>query len=382
LIALVTLAAAMAVAAGAGGGALRTEADVRVAALVFSPNFIGSGTLAPNQLIPITLTALDATNAPVPGATVLLSFLQAPGGGSATAGPASTPLTSTPTPFTTDAAGVIPITYRAPSAVLISGRDAIKARSITRPGVTAFEYYAFNGLTHYAFSPSPIALPGTLGSNQPVAITVTAERSDNSAIVGEPVYLSLQGARLGTATAGTRSFALSTRPRRFTTNASGQVVVTYRASGAPTLPITGNDLIVAQQTASAPPVSGTDVYSYGKPATYAFNPVPIAPPGQIASSLVFVTLTVADSSGNPVAGAKVNLIFTPAPGSGGFAFTWFGNHLLQPTPIVAYTAANGQILLAYVHSFAPPPPTGSDVITAVDDTSDPTIGPVSTSYTY
>jgi hypothetical protein len=134
------------------------------------------------------------------GATVFLSidsglFTAPPAaGGSATSG--GTPLTSTPTAFTTIAScsfanaeqsgtvmDAVPITYTGPNPVPINGRDVIvaadSASDVTSgqcngSGVCNTGTYVFSPVNAYVFSPSPIAPTASLTAGEQVPLTVTA----------------------------------------------------------------------------------------------------------------------------------------------------------------------------------------------------------------
>ena len=82
-----------------------------------------AGSLMSGENVATTLTADDAVNQGVPGATVALWFTPASGGGTAYAN--GTLLTGTPVMFTADTTGSIPISYVAPATPPTSGIDTI-----------------------------------------------------------------------------------------------------------------------------------------------------------------------------------------------------------------------------------------------------------------
>lgn len=96
----------------------------------FGPSPIAtSGSLAANASVPVALSGEDGLDAGVPNLPMYLSFLQAPGGGSASVG--ATKLTSTPTLFAANSSGVIGLTYTAPGTLPASGIDQIKVQDLT-----------------------------------------------------------------------------------------------------------------------------------------------------------------------------------------------------------------------------------------------------------
>ncbi len=110
----------------------------------FSPSPIApSGRLGAGATVPITLTAKDGLNNPVPNDTVYLSFSRASGGGSAKVG--STQLTATPVLFTTGSNGALPLTYTAPSSLPSNGQDAVVVQDLRNsPNETNSDSYAFS----------------------------------------------------------------------------------------------------------------------------------------------------------------------------------------------------------------------------------------------
>jgi hypothetical protein len=320
--------------------------------------------------VAVTLTLEDGTGTPVPGGKAFLSFTPTTGGGSASVG--STALTTTPTQFTADASGNIDITYSTPATLPDGGTDTLKAQNkATNANFNQSDIYRYRAtvLKRYKWTPYPIAKPASLHTGQTVSLTVTALTSGGDGIGGATIYLSKRGGvTLGTAKVG--GTKLSKTPQPFTANGSGQVAVSFTASQAATLPTTGTFTIVAQNAATSPTVTATDSYSYGKPAKYVFAPKPIAPRGTLASGTsVVVTLTVKDASLNPVAGARVELIFHQAPGGGSATVD---AKALGSTASGFITDSKGRILVTYTTP-ASPPSSGSDKLIAENTTTSPTI---------
>jgi hypothetical protein len=350
-----------------------------VSKYVFDPTPIAPiGSLGPSATVNVTLTLEDGTGSPVPGGKAFLSFTPTSGGGSASVG--STALTTTPTSFQANGSGNIAITYSTPATLPSGGTDTLKAQNkATMANFNQSDIYRYRApaLHRYKWSPYPIARPASLTSGQTVSLTVTAQTSSGSGLGGVTIYLAKNGAlSLGSASVGATT--LTKTPHAFTANGSGQVAVTFKASQSATLPTTGTFTIIAQNAATAPTVSATDSYSYGVPKTYTFTPKPIAARGSLAGgSTVVVTLIVKDASLHSVAGARVDLLFHPAPGGGSATVD---DKVLGATAIGFITDSKGRILITY-HTAASPPATGKDTILAENTTTSPTIT-AKDSYTY
>jgi len=362
--------------AGAMFGSVAHAAGA-VSQYVLTPSPIApNASLAPGATVAVTLTAEDSSNAPVPNATVYLSFVPASGGGSAT-GPGSTPLPASPMAFSADAAGRIAIAYKSPATLPATGRDTLHAQNAaSKPTVSRTDTYTFNGPTaRYKFSPTPIGGAGTLAASTTVSVSVSALTNSGSAIANATIFLSLTRAT-GGGSASVGTTALTSTPASFTASGSGVVSVAYTTPA--TLPTTGTDVLVAQNAASSPSVHGADAYSFGSPTAYALVPTPIAPTGTlVGGAKVTVTLTVSDGHGNTVAGAKVDLFFAQASGGGSATA---GGHAISASGSVAVTDSQGRIVIVYTAP-ATPPSSGSDTVTAKNSTKAPTIT-ASDSYTF
>jgi hypothetical protein len=109
----------------------------------FGPSPIApSGSLAANTSVPVTLSGEDGLDAGVLNLPMYLSFIQAPGGGSASIG--ATKLTSTPTLFAANSSGVLGLTYTAPATLPTSGIDQIKVQDLpTNPTEFNTDSYDF-----------------------------------------------------------------------------------------------------------------------------------------------------------------------------------------------------------------------------------------------
>ena len=271
---VVVVALLAAIAAGAVGtlhsaGAATGTADK----LVFSPNPIAlAGSLAASATQAITVTATIGGAADNP-AMVFLSFTQATGGGSATAGAGNTPLTASPVGFPTDASGVVNILYTAPATLPTTGHDSVIAQNLASSAtVTKPDAYVFSPLASYAWSVGPpIAPTGTLAASHSVTFTVTAEDGANHGIAGAAISLSLTttastgGSAIGTDTGGPSP--IGTTPSRFLADTAGAVSITYTTPSS--LPSGGVDTLTAQDHPTATHSANT---------TYTFGPITTPPP--------------------------------------------------------------------------------------------------------
>lgn len=219
-------------------------------------------------------------------------------------------------------------------------------------------------LAQFAMSPNPIAAAGTLAAGASVTVTVTAEDSTGAAVAGADIFLRFKSVG-GTASVGT--MPLGVVPQGFLADASGQVTVTYTA--APVRPPSGRDVITAQDTASTPTISTTDVYSYSGIKRYTLKPKPIAATGTLAAGAqVTVTLTALSTSGSVARRSIVYLSFVPATGGGSASVA---GHVLTSTPSPFRTSSAGTLRIVYTAP-ATPPTAGTDTLTAQNGRADST----------
>ena len=214
-----------------------------------TPNPIAvAGSLTGGQQVPVTVTTQTVSQ------SVYLSFAGLPGGGTAAVNGA--PLTMTPQPFTPDANGQLTVVYTAPSSLPASGTDSIGV-SASPNGLPTMDSYDFAvpGSGQLAFSPSPIAAAGSLRGGQQVPVTLTTEDGSGMA-VSAAVYLSISATGGGTAAVGTT--ALTPTPQAFTSDAQGQLTVTYSAPAVP--PFSGTDTLTAANAAGS--ASAADTYTF------------------------------------------------------------------------------------------------------------------------
>ena len=189
------------------------------------------------------------------------------------------------------------------------------------------------GFTSLAFSPLPIAQPGSLAASTTVDLCV--QPKNGTTHVNGTVYLNILAGQFtspsnpgGTAVVGTTP--LTSTPAPFLTSATctiaagtfpDAVLVAY--TSASSLPINGRDVISAADlpadnatlgTGGLCPASvpcDTATYVYSPVTNYVFSPNPIAVTGTLtAGQSVNVTVTADDSQGNPVPGAYLDLSLT------------------------------------------------------------------------
>ena len=331
------------------------------------------GSLPANTTKVVYVQAKNSSGNLVPGSVIYLSFSATPGGGSATVG--STALTTTPVPFTA-ATGLIIVSYRTHVVLPTGGKDILKtANAKTGPTITATDTYNFSTVATYSFNANPIAPPGSLAASSGTVVTLTALDSSGVAVPGAVVYLSYsQSAGGGTASVGATTLTGTRTP--FTSNSSGQIVVTYAAPAS--LPASGTDTISASDATRNVTTTRTDSYSFAGPTSFTISPAPIAATNTLtAGRTVTLTLTARDSSSNPVGGALVWVSFAQAANGGSASV---GAKVLSATPARLLTSASGTLTITYTAS-ATHPSSGTDTINAENLKVDPTIT-VSDAYTY
>jgi hypothetical protein len=234
------------------------------------------GSLQASQSATFFVAPLNG-NACVVGAVVYVSKTQGVSGDSVSIQVPSqcggaTLLTSTPIACTTDSTGKVNFTYTAPSTIPDHGVAEVSASSsATHGGFSTHDWYLYEML--YRFSTSPVAPSGRLTAGQNVVETLSVTGPGGSPQVNAKVFLSLSStaSKSGTATVGTT--ALTTTPKSFFTNGTGQIQISYTAPSP--LPTTGVDTIAADGSAS-----GTNLFNS---TSYAFaSSMPTVSAGDIA----------------------------------------------------------------------------------------------------
>ncbi|MHB8468041.1 MAG: hypothetical protein ACYDD7_24760, partial [Acidimicrobiales bacterium] len=162
----------------------------------------------------------------------------------------------------------------------------VAAVTVAGAGAVATIQGAFAQATpSYSFDPSPIhtAASPTAGETITVTLSLTDTSSPSpSPIPGATVYLSLaeQGGGLALGTASSPQCTgtgpnISKTPGACAADQQGRVTVVYKSKESPISPF-GTDVLTAQDAATNPMVSATDVYVYG--------PSPFILPAAIASA--------------------------------------------------------------------------------------------------
>jgi hypothetical protein len=258
---LAVAATLLGIAIAAPGTVIPAGATATIAHLLFNPGPIGqSSNTAPGHVVTVVLTAQDSTRAPIPGATVYLSFKQAIGGGTAFVG--TSVLAVKPHAFTTDASGTVQITYTTPLTFPGTGSDILHAQngstSVTST-VKLGDPFCYSNITVVAFTPKPIAKKASLPAHSSVPLTLTVFKSGGVIAAGSTVYLSMeQTAGGGTALVGTT--ALTETAQGFVVDSNGQVHIIYTTPT--TKPTSGADAIDAGNETTLSCASAHDSYQF------------------------------------------------------------------------------------------------------------------------
>ena len=258
-----------------------------------APNGAQPGQIAPfghlqaGQAVALTDTAVNGKNQCVANVQVYLALQEQAGGDTVTitnpsqcggitqlpAAPTSHGVNPTWITCTTDSNGQVAMTYNAPATVPayanVEINDCISVADETTSECAGYppKYYTisfrtwYQFLLQYGFNLSPIAPSGSLVDGQPVPLTLTATGVDGTPQMNTQVMLEETGSLSGTTTAGSASTPLTNTFQAFTTDANGQIALTYTA---PTIvPTSGVDTIVAQSdTSTAPAVFNSASYAY------------------------------------------------------------------------------------------------------------------------
>ena len=251
-----------------------------------------------------------------------------------------------------------------------------------------------------AFSPNPIAQPGTLGLSGVVDLCVQPESSPSVHVPSpQTMWLSFDAGKFGAGGGGTATVngtPLTSTPQSFTTTAATCAFTGETGTTKYAIPVvytspaathtTGRDIITAADdaadsgsagvcpTITSGVVCNTATYVFSPVASYAFSPNPIAAMGTLtAGQQVPVTVTALDDSTptpQPVPGAYLDLSLLSS-GSGGSA-TAVNNISTPPstrhltnTPERVGANSSGQVSITYTAA-NPATASGTDTIKAQD----------------
>jgi hypothetical protein len=258
---LAVAATLLGIAIAAPGTIIPAGATATIAHLVFNPSPIGhSSNTAPGHVVTVVLTAQDSTRAPIPHATVYLSFKQAIGGGTAFVG--TSVLAVKQRAFVTDASGTIQITYTTPRTFPRTGVDILHAQNGSTSATSTIKLgdtFCYSNITVIAFTPKPIAKHAGLRPHASVPLTLTVFKSGGVPAAGSTVYLRMEQA-IGGGTALVGTTALSETSRGFVVDSNGQVHIIYTT--ATTLPSAGTDSIDAGNETTLSCASAHDSYQF------------------------------------------------------------------------------------------------------------------------
>jgi hypothetical protein len=223
---------AVAMAIGPGGASAQTQTTI--AKLVWrSVPAAPPASLAACAMTTDPVEALDGTGTPIPGATVCLSLSRALGGGGATVNGVA--ISGKPQAFTAYASGVVAVVYKVPCTLLTGGQDIITAQdAATDATIHQSTYYRYATVTHYLFTPVPIAPKGSLTANQMVNFTVQALNAAGNPVAMAHIYLSIVPATSGNA--DINGTPLTNSPQPFVSDTSGTVTIQYFAASPLSMP--------------------------------------------------------------------------------------------------------------------------------------------------
>jgi hypothetical protein len=232
---------------------------------VFSPSPMApAASLSSGSTVAVTLTAKDATGAPVPNASVYLAISAATSTtpGSATSQGFTLTSVHADTLVTTDTNGQIAIAYTAGDAT--RGKDQIqawnKATSPTAQAVVDYRYFAGS----YTFTPNPMAPGSTLANGQTVSGKVCILNGAGAPTTGGTAWLKFTAAAGsdGSARAGNGTLvALTSTPQSFAADSQGCIPWSYTAPTTP--PSIGFDAIQIQDAPDHVGIFQTDRYYFG-----------------------------------------------------------------------------------------------------------------------
>jgi Calx-beta domain len=259
--------------------------------------------------------------------------------------------------------GGIDLKARLPVVIALGALVVLAGGSRTAMPVSAAAPYTLH------FDHDPLASAGSLAAGQALP-SVVRLKSGSAGVPSTVVYLSyttsvpdsvsVPGAQCGGAT------TLSSRAIACTTDASGQILMTYHAAAA----AEGQGLVDILAT-SAP--NGfrlsTDTH-YVYCTVYRFSPAPVAASGSLAAGAGIAVSVSAETAGDAaMANSALYLSFVAASGGGHAAV---GATPLTSSPTLFTVGGNGQLSITYTAP-ATLPSSGVDSIVVQDRSSSPTV---------
>lgn len=250
--------------------------------ITMSPNPIApTGSLKQNQSVNVTVTALNASGAPMPSSTVWLSF----GGSAGSASVQGWPLTSNPSSFPTDTNGQIVVTYTLQNMLSGSVHDDIVAQdSATSPHVLITDSYTYTPMAPPA-SISLTRLTSPLYEGHQTTLSGLVLDANGNPVPGVQVDLSVEAGTLSTPST--------------TTSSTGAFAFGYTAPEEPCqchVDATVNaTALMADTVVQVVPVPAGTI-------TISVNPSAV-----LSGGVGNITGTVDDTNGNPAPGEPVVL---------------------------------------------------------------------------
>jgi hypothetical protein len=254
------------------------------------------------------------------------------------------------------------------------------AAAVASGAVGTYRFASAATVDKYTFTPAPIASAGSLAPNASVPVTVTATAS-RVPQPGIAVWLSFTevglappGSTGGSALVGT--VKLTSTPTSYTTNGSGQILLTYKGAAVP--PSGGRDVITAQNAATAPTLTKSDPYAFSGVASYTWSVgPPIAASGSLAAgSTTNFSAIAKDSTGTAIPGAIVFLSLTSTASTPGTATATDARtglkHPLASAPKRFFADTTGAVPISYTVPSSLPS-SGTDTVTAQDRGAAPRI---------
>jgi len=236
----------------------------------------------------VTVTVLGPTSAPVAGDTIVFTNTPTPAGACGTTSPAG--------PYTTNASGQVVITYTASTTSGFCNISAAESGT-GQTGATSIDQMSLVTPTSITVSASPSSVPAA-GASAASTITVTVSRT-GTAVSGDTVNFTVSGSPAAVCTSAQLSATSGT------TNASGQVVITYNSSTTG-----GTCTVTAKESDAALSGNTTITQTNNNTVTVVPSPTSIVANGVSTSA---VTVTVLNPASVAVSGDSVTLTTAATP---------------------------------------------------------------------